>query len=240
MIEVFGEKGKEIKQSFIPQLPLEIAVVRITQKVFCQKPDAFVFAAKDVVPAVQIKTAAATGSSIKFDATKTEIEIKPERVGIEKVAESVENQPVAITDNNKIITITEIIENWQAIIQKLIASNFSLASLLKISQPLKIDKQFLEIAVTSVFYKGRLEANNNRVIIETAITEIIGSPIVIKGVVADNVAPIEVNFEFNDPADDVTASDATIPEANNLINEVKNAVATSPKLDVADEVLSMF
>lgn len=239
MIETFSDKGKEIKQSFIPQLPLEIAIIRVTKQVSCQKPDTFVFAVKDPIP-----TAGKISGSVKaspkvevINQTSAPVDQKIEAsLATSPVVNSAENnKKIEATPNNS-VTLEQIISYWPSAVQKLMDSNFSLASLLKISQPIKLDQQFLEIAVSSAFYKGRLEANNNRAIIEAALSEVVGTQIVIKGTVLAQVSPIEMDIQFNDGK----AVESPTVESPDLINEVKNAMAVAPKLDVTEEVLSMF
>lgn len=243
LIEVFGEKGKEIKQSFIPQLPLEVAVIRVTQRIFCQKPDAFSFASKIAVTTAAPVKPAETAVKTENIQSREVLAVKPE-----VVSENPANQPAVANKektaensaaNYSSLPLPEIITKWQTVIQKLITSNFSLASVLRMSQPLKFENNVLEVAVTSLFYKGRLEANNNRPIIEQAFADELNTKVIVKGVVSSSVVPIEMNLEFNEETPNEPTTDSHV--TNNIVTEVKKAiVAATPKMDVADEVMSMF
>ncbi|MFA6526225.1 MAG: DNA polymerase III subunit gamma/tau [Candidatus Buchananbacteria bacterium] len=238
MIEVISTKGKEIRQSSIPQLPLEIAVIRITQKVSCQKPDTISFVAPSAVakPRVLPPIASAVAQDI---VKKPEV---PQEIATveEKKSESSNNASLDVVTETaaNIVSSDEIIEynletvvaKWPNIVQRLLIPNFTLSSLLKMSQPIKVDNGYIQIAVTSEFYRGRLESTNNRTVIEAVIEAEIGQKILIKGVVSANVQPIEMTLDYTDP-------DAVEPPT---IVETAAAAISSIKLDPAEEVMNMF
>lgn len=241
IINVFLDKPKEIKQSSIPQFPLEIAVIRVIEKVACSRPDSIAFntsnpsgarPAKPQPEIVAIESSAkpldnavlkaeATGSQDGVASGKQADLAEPKQNDFERKAEETVN-----AGSGCVINLESVVANWQAIIQSLMEANFSMASLLRISQPIRCEGSTLEIAVTSKFYKDRLEANSHRQIIEEVIEKTIGAKVLIKGVVSDSVSPINVTIEFKE-------------EEAQQEQEV-TAPAAPIKLDVAEEVLSML
>ncbi len=231
MIEVISVKAKEIKQSSIPQLPLEIAVIRITKKISCQKPDIISFVAP--VAMAKAPVLSITPAVKKFQAAEpvmAEVKIEPKNIPNEAAQD---NKPAAVFStavNSTDYKIEDIIAKWPKIIQKLIGTNFTLASLLKISQPLKIENGYLIIAVSSDFYRGRMESNNNRPVIEAAIEGEIGCKVIIKGIASSNVQPLEMVIDYGEHIAEESETTATpaISQINNL------------KLNQAEEVMNMF
>jgi len=222
MIEEFSGKGKEIRQSAIPQLPLEIAVVKITQKVSCSKPDAISFVA-----------AAAPSKPQNIAASVPPADIKPSTA--EKAAEAPQDDsPIATAAETGLLpsdasqseyALEDVIAKWPNIIQKMVKTNFTLSSMLKMSQPIKVDKGYLQIAVTTEFFRGRLESANNRPIIEAAIESEIGGKILVKGIVSANVKPLDVVIDYGDEEIKESA----------IVESVSNM-----KLDPAAEVMNML
>lgn len=268
LVEVFTEKSKEIKQAFIPQLPLEIAVIRVTERVFCQKPPIYNFdgGSSPKAPTSAVRPAASVAPAPTSAPTPIEtknIELKaavaePTKAAepvIESVAGIKAAEPVQTTEaapaaptavempaNNGNVTFEDILAKWQAVIQKLINTNFSLASLLKMGQPLRFERDVLEIAVTSAFFKGRMEANNNRPIIEEAFESELGVKVVVKGVVSAHVVPIPVTLEFKEePEEGMAEAPVNSGGMADLAAGMQNAMAAAaPKLDVTEEVMAMF
>lgn len=224
MIEVISTKGKEIRQSSIPQLPLEIAVIRITQKVSCQKPDAISF----VAPSAVIKPKALPPIAVVAQEIVKKPEVTQEIVAVEE--KKAETPNIISSDDAIEYNLETVVAKWPNIVQRLLIPNFTLSSLLKMSQPIKVDNGYIQIAVTSEFYRGRLESANNRTIIEAVIEAEIGQKILIKGVVSANVQPIEMTLNYND-------AEAVEPPT---MAETAAAAMSSIKLDPAEEVMNMF
>ncbi|MFA5020572.1 MAG: DNA polymerase III subunit gamma/tau [Patescibacteria group bacterium] len=228
MIEIISVKAKEIRQSAIPQLPLEIAVIMITQKVSGQRPAPISFIAP--VAAKSATEPAAVGKNQAAAAAKPAVEEKKSQpVAPAEASNNAAAEAVAAAASE--VNLDEVIGKWPQIVQKLVSTNFTLGSLLKISQPLKIDGAYLQIAVSSDFYRGRLESSNNRPIIEAAIEGELGGKVLIKGVVYADIRPIEMSIDYGEEADAEAGSADSAP--------VVPAFAPI-KLDPAEEVLGMF
>lgn len=242
MLEVISTKSKEIRQSAIAQLPLEIAIVRITQKVSCQKPDTISFVTASVAgkipvkPAVQAPELAKTapkedmailpGSEAKnFISKNSQVPIE-QKPNINDQEPPLNNEPQTPAQPSN-FTLGDVITKWPNVVQKLLLPNFTLSSLLKMSQPIKVDNGYIHIAVSSEFFRGRLESANNRTVIEGAIESEIGQKILIKGVVTADVQPVEMVLDYADPEAEAMP-DSSIP------------AITMVKLDPVEEAMNMF
>lgn len=228
MIETISGKGREIRQSSIPQLPLEIAVIRITQKISRPKPDPALFAppAGSKPPLKQAVNPPEAGQAPVMEKTVKKTEEKnilPETPVLE-ISAALAPEPAAYA-------LDDVIAKWPQIVQQLVKTNFTLGSLLKISQPLKVDDHFLQIAVSSDFFRGRMESSNNRPVIEAAIEAEIGQKILIKAVVSSNVQPLDIVVDYGEesPAEPAGSESSPAAAAFNPIN-----------LNPAEEVMNLF
>ncbi|MFA6593932.1 MAG: DNA polymerase III subunit gamma/tau [Candidatus Buchananbacteria bacterium] len=245
MVEIFSDKAKEIKQAPIMQFPLEIAVIRLVERVSCAKPDKIIFAAASApavaaaptVPAAGKPAAVAPSVAIKKDTStahdKTETATVPASrrpAASQPTIAAAASQPTL--DQN--VSLADIAANWGQLINRLIKTNFSLGSLLRISQPLSCDKGVLQVAVTSLFYKNRLETQDNQKVVEDTLLEVAGINIRVKGVVSQTVVPLEVAIDYGE--------DLAVPSNDFSPPPVPPAPETVPpiRLDPTEDVLGML
>lgn len=238
IIEIFSDKSKEIKRSAIYQLPLEVAVIMLTQKI--AKPAVF---APPIVSAPAARPAAAAPVTPKAESQpsaqqpileeiknleapvsetiEAAIETAGMPINVEMPAESeiIAETPSAGSSLESIIAI------WPKVIQKLMKTNFTLGQLLRMGQPLSFANGRLAIAISTPFYQGRLEASNNRPIIEQALADELGAKVIVSGVVSANVEPIKVEIDYGDADEAESAPVSPFAAAN---------------LNPAEEVMNMF
>ncbi len=156
-IEVFMEASNKLSDSAIPQLPLELAIVKITGTGGSNK--------KDVVEK-------------KTHKPKIEITVKETIIEeIEEIEEAEEGEEEVIMSE---IEIDVIKEKWEDVIKGTVSYNHSINALLKSCQPLKIDGRYLILEVYYAFHKDRIEAQKNREVIEGVIKEVIGTELLLK------------------------------------------------------------
>jgi len=216
----------------------------VVEKIACTRPDSIVFnqtasrpaatASKPPVSQNQLAPTIENKSEITIEAVKKN-DILVSAV-VEPVATALgDSNRLIAADSNTCLDFNVVLEKWGEVIQKLVVDNFSLASLLKLGQPLKCDGNAIEIAVTNKFFKDRMESNQHRPTIEAIFTEIIGSPVRIKAIVSATVAPIEVPLNFGEEVHlSEEVSSASIAE------KPLPPIAPAPRLDATEEVLSMF
>jgi DNA polymerase III subunit gamma/tau len=237
MIEVFSEKLKEIKQASIPQFPLEIAVIRIINKVECSQPDSF------VVSRVKVEEIKAKPIEVSRPVETKPVEMKVDQVEIETTSlpEKVEliETPVekeTVREFNEGFELTEVITKWPDVLKKLAENNFSLYSLLRMSQPLSVKDCCLEVGVANAFFKDRMEASNNRPIIEEAFAGELQSKFIIKARVIEKVTPIEVEIEFKEENGEKDEEKST--EKVSVITQASQTIKSG--LNPVEEVMNMF
>ncbi len=255
MIEIFSDKSKEIKRSAIYQLPLEIAVIMLTQKI-ARKPESTAFsaagnqnnqifkrapdAAKASMPASPISEPSNSPvqqpilSGIKPAQIQAGAETKAERSAAlesgssdtddagksEGSAATVEVETAAETAGG--LDLDAVIAVWPIVVQKLMKSNFTLGQLLRMGQPLSFSNNRLAIAVTTAFFQGRLEASNNRPVIEQVFAEELGAKVIISGVVSASIEPIKVDIDYGD-ADEAESAPVS-PFAAASLSPVEDAL----------------
>lgn len=219
LIEEFLNKPKEIKQSSIPQFPLEIAIVRLVEKVVCSKPDN-IFLNQNINSLEKLNVNNFSALNQKnFSSTEEN----------QSIVQSKINKNFKDKDEDIPLVIDDIINQWEVIIKKIVEKNFSLASILKLSQPLNFSKGILEVAVSNKFYKDRIESDNCQGIIENVFQEILGYKILIKGIVSKSVQPLAVNIEFQEE-NQTNLKEQSSSAASKIIN----------KFDVVEEIMNLF
>ena len=210
VIELFIEKSQELKNATIVQFPLEMAVIQFDQNVVCENKD---FRSSSngggMVTRENANCAEPVAPKAVFDKVKEKVQsVAPvieveqaEEIKVEEIAEESKPEIAEVTVTSEVveevetlekgekvyIDLTKIKQNWESISEKLFETNFTLASLLRISQPLSIKDNILEIAVKSLFYKERLESANNRKVVEDVISGIVSAQVGIRGVVQEDL-----------------------------------------------------
>ncbi|MEI6288494.1 MAG: DNA polymerase III subunit gamma/tau [bacterium] len=240
LVELFLAKKQALKNAFIQQFPLEMAVVEAIE-------DLSVAEKKDN----NLPTIGASGSSIVLNTksvqqnneslkSKVEEKITPVDQLKEKKLEIISDQPIVELVKEKIlevdlplveskvvagdIDLKKVEENWLLIIEKLLVRNYTLSSLLRISRPLGVHGNMIEIGVKSNFYCDRLRDSSSKIAVEETISEIIGTEVNIKTVCKPDVEPLivqEITHKKAEPAPQMP----TVPIA--------------PK-DIVQDVMGMF
>ena len=227
-IELFTQAASDLKSAFIYQLPLELASIKFTKSI-C----AYESTDKDisVLKSDSIKKTETVKEPVPVVQKKTLIEEKivEKKLEDEEIAETSEKVEI---DSKSVTDIKKIKENWEKVSEVLFEKNFTLASLLKISKPIKCKENVLEVAVKSTFYKERLEASVNKKLIEDAITQIVLASVSIKGIVCEDLV-IE-------GAKDCGVRPVFGSEAKNYAPKEDVAIPSFKSPDVVSEVLSMF
>jgi len=259
MTELFLAKSRELRNAFIVQFPLELAIVQLVEETVCQKQDEFSGNTTEDVKAKirsNLQGLAAplpekkspeitTPTEVKTEAV-AEMEEKPameeKRAAEEVVKETAfvdapadkpaEMEPACEVDFDKIAA------NWQVIVDKILERHFSLSSVLRLSQPLKCAGNVLDIGVANNFFKNCMETANNKQIVEEAIQEVSGFLVRVRGVVSEKLA-IASPYTDTGPAmaagGKITVETKT-PEAAPVVP----SITALPKGDAVAEVMSMF
>jgi len=169
VIEIFQKAESEIKWSSIQSLPLELATVEA-----CLLKEG-----SDV---------AQTAVSASQVAISTPVEEKPEPKPIASESE-VSNTPSATGS----FSLSEIMEKWPKVLEKIKEYNHSLIASLKLAQPVAVEEGRLVLTFGYKFHKEAVDARKNLVVIEMALEEVFGQRVLLKTVMQQDwkgVAPV--------------------------------------------------
>ncbi len=161
ILKLLMDAQNDIKGTFITQLPIEIAVVKI-----CQERGEGT--REDTRPELNPASSTiykAKNSVIKEDETSKE----NEAAEMEDEAKTVKNLNV----NNSVINIEIINNSWKAIVSEVGSVNNSVSALLKMARLVGVDGRSILLEVPFDFHKERLETAKNRTIIEEILSSIL-------------------------------------------------------------------
>ncbi|OGC46308.1 DNA polymerase III, subunit gamma and tau [candidate division WWE3 bacterium RBG_19FT_COMBO_34_6] len=148
VMEIFIEAQSCIKSSYITQLPLELAVMKIYNK-------GYFFKEND-------SDLNNNGNFEKQTSRKEEFIEKKEKVKLD------ENPK----DNTPVLELSIIISKWNAVIKEVSSQNHGISALLKSSSVKNIEGKIINLEVPFDFYKERLESTKNRDIVEKVFLDI--------------------------------------------------------------------
>lgn len=215
-MEVFLDSGNQVDDSLIPQLPLELAVVKICEDVDDSQGNSIqndgtppdntnrkpikssdknnadennLDSSKPNTP----KNVQENMSEIIVSPTKTSISIDEYGADFDVDDESEgatsETVEVVIDFNASTVDISVVQSNWPEIVKEIIGLNASIHTLLKSAAPLAIRGNVLDLEVLYKFHKERLESPKTRTILENLIEEKIGDKLNINCVVNADKRP---------------------------------------------------
>ncbi len=181
LLNKFIKTKNEIKNNFIIQLPIEIAIVELcnTQEIN-----------KTITP---IQTQAKT--------------ILPEKSVQAQTQTQVQTQPIATPHqqinpaqiNNKVInlSIDQIKLKWNEILIKIKKYNHSLSFILRACEPKEINNNTLTVVFKYKFHKERIEEQNIRSVIEKVLLEVYKQKIFITGAIDEKLDLVNNNIVQN-------------------------------------------
>lgn len=177
IIENLIDARQKIRSSFIPQLPLEIAIVKSTQNSTTQNLETKTYSPKSETKKPQAET---QSLKIKTDEI-TKIEIHNDK-----------NEPGDASDNKKTgdLSIGNVKDNWSKFLVAVKPHNHSLIAYLSNCQPVKIEDGKIIIATRYNLYKEKLNEKTSRSTIEDVFGKILNSRIFVKFVTEEEAGVI--------------------------------------------------
>ena len=161
------EEHKNIKTSFIPQLPVEMALAKIGggEELLSMGDGSGVAEAPR-----QPKTDPGVSKKMSKDDKEGEEEEEEAPVATEKADKEKKNS----TDDKEasLITLENLEEKWKEFIKRSRELNHSLTALLKSGTPVRVEGKFVILEVFYPFHKERLESPQNRKLVEKLMSEI--------------------------------------------------------------------
>lgn len=185
-IELFSEATATIKDSPVPILPLELAVIEA-----CEFGDSV---NSDSQIETTIETIPTKSETVKIVERETEVIIndKPTR----------EEQKPSKGSSRGTTKIEEIQKNWAAILQKVRTQNNSLGVFLRNAKPTEIDDGLLVLEVYFQFHKDLVEEPKNSGLIASVVEETLGKPVRIIGKVGSRPEkPAKTKIELAEEVD---------------------------------------
>ncbi len=183
MIEVFMQAFEQQKLSTIPQLPLELALVRLTMGGGMSAPATAPLAAPRPTPM----------SPSQHPATRPAPQQRPlpNTPAAESVTSSSAAQPsaavalVSLSD----LTIDAVREQWGALLQSMKQRNHALHLTFKVARLVSFENSVLTIGFQYQFYQDRIEDSRHRVAIDEAFQTVFGAPLRLAVVIGSEYAP---------------------------------------------------
>ena len=201
MVNVFSEIQNKIRSSFIPQLPLEMAIVKlgnyktiIEQQTIIQK--------KEVV-------------TEKNDKNQPKV-ILEESVELESEPE--ESNELVEQSENPSVDIQDVKEKWKDIIKETKPFNHSISLFLLNCEPVKIEGNYLSVATKYKFYKDKLSETQNKLTIEKVLANILGSGLRVK-FLSEDEAGIKIKTPAKDSPSSITSAKSVPRETSSLLND---------------------
>jgi DNA polymerase III subunit gamma/tau len=191
-LELFIEAQSKIKNSFIPQLPIELVIVKVCHSGWSEQNIPTVIPRSPDTNQTKPKISPKTTPVIPVASTSEEVTVLVAEDPVPNLhVESTLHETEEETYDLVSVEIGHIETGWQQVMQKVETLNRSIVTLLKVGKPVAIDGRFLILEVNYLFHKERLEAAHNRVVVEQVLKEIFSADLKIKCVVsADRPKPL--------------------------------------------------
>ncbi|MBI2414811.1 DNA polymerase III subunit gamma/tau [candidate division WWE3 bacterium] len=209
MIELFSKAQLEIKSSVIPQLPVEVAIVKICDKT--TEDEAF--------SEKSFGGDGGKGNGGSFGNTKRPSIFEKPSVGVRNIF------PTKMAASTTLITTFEKIDDgWNDVVKAAKTHNHGVQALLKASRPKNLDGNLLVVEVFYKFHKERLETPSNRAVVEDVLKEIFEEPIRFSCVLSDDHPKINKKYESGDLTDFNVTVPLNIPIGESLVNVFDGAL----------------
>ncbi|MFZ2975408.1 MAG: DNA polymerase III subunit gamma/tau [Candidatus Moraniibacteriota bacterium] len=184
-INFFMEAQSKISSFILPQLPLEIAVIKATHKF--------------PVESSEYEVESEENSKLKTQNSKMQIKSQ----NIEEPKKNDDNEIIDRLDNIKTeeleqenelsdgedLDMEKVRANWKKLLIDIRPFNHSLSALLCNCQPTQTKKNILTLATPYDFYRERLNDANNKLTVEQVFSKILESTIRIEIVIDKNLIP---------------------------------------------------
>jgi DNA polymerase III subunit gamma/tau len=180
ILEAFVKAHNLIKNSFITQLPIELAIVEVCEDV---QRSGGLKNQRSVAPD-DGNAGRDDKGALKNKTNTDKKEPEEQHGGKESVNEEIDIE---------VIDISIVEDKWEEILEKVIAHNNSIQALLKTATPVSSESGSLIIEVSYAFHKERLESPKNRKIVEGVFSEVLGSKPRLKFAVSKN-PPVKENL----------------------------------------------
>lgn len=173
VLENLIETQNNLRSSFIPQLPLEMAIVKSSTRQELNKSE------KNIIPANSVKGNPQLAISNPDKARMGSKEEK-NKLQITNYKSPESKKQESTTEQSGNMTIDAVKDNWNKILEATRPHNHSLIAFLANCQPAKVENNKVIIATRYNLYKDKLNEKNNRLTIEEVFDKILNSRVTVK------------------------------------------------------------
>ncbi|HMN19528.1 MAG TPA: DNA polymerase III subunit gamma/tau [Candidatus Moranbacteria bacterium] len=192
---IAAAQGKA-RSAFIPQLPLEMAIVDATSP----KAPLLQKSAPPNVPPIPLPSQSQAGTIPSNTPKQTVSPPKEAKLAsFEKEATLPEEDKILAAKSNSAkevaasteeisgepLSFSQVQKIWQDFVRNAVAQNQSLAALFPNCKLAGVEGSTINIAARFSFYKDKLNDNTNRLTLETVFANILGRPVRVKGLSAE-------------------------------------------------------
>ncbi len=225
VIRCFVEIQGKIKSSFIPQLPLEMAIIKAIagpEKVSEKAPQE---ASRSASPQryatsdAQSSLAPKTAPSSPLAAKTAPMAPAPKTPEIKEIAETPMPQNELPIKDSK-FTLNDVKQCWNQAIAEIKPLNHSLSAILQSCLPVKAEEGVISIAAKFPFHKDKLNEHANKLTMEGVFAKILGFRLLIKAISAEE-AGIKMQ-ESRDKTQDADNHVQKPSETSSLLSEALN------------------
>lgn len=203
IIQCFSEIQGKIKSAFIPQLPLEMAIIKTrketnintkkNEEISQSPPVANIPSAPKVATSGQSQVKASPAApqepkiapisevSPKSDPVAPQIETKVETIA--SVEPQLIKNEAEIADSD--FNLNDVKKHWGQFVIETKAKNHSLSAVLQGCQPVSVEAGIVTIATKFTFHKDKLNEYGNKLTLEETFGKILGLRLFIKVITAD-------------------------------------------------------
>ena len=196
-IEHFSDAKLKMKNSFIVQLPIEVAIIKI-----CSVQNDL----KQNMQATKIANA-----SVVEDKNNN---INPLSAPI--IEKSVDKN----LDNNKIISLEEINSKWGEVLAQIKKINHSLVFVIQASKPTEMLGSTLKLSTKYKFHKDRIEDVSIKSMIEGVLKNVFGKIISVEAVVDETTESNDVKIAKNEKIEEKKVEDKIGEKNSNMMNNL--------------------
>jgi len=190
-INLFMEAQSKISNFILPQLPLEIAVIKATHKFPVESSEYEVESSPADEAGSKIPLPPSGEGARRADEGETNLDSKNIIAKTKTIKEEI--QPVIaeekFVDSGEDLDMEKVRANWKKLLIDIRPFNHSLSALLCNCQPTQAKKNILVLATPYDFYRERLNDANNKLTVEEVFSKILKSTIRIEIVIDKNLIP---------------------------------------------------
>jgi len=232
-INLFMDAQSKISAFLLPQLPLEIAIIKATHVFPATQPKVYNTqqfsnnqdtgnlptgqAGKEQTnPISKVQNTKECHSGLACSARDPESNNSPSQAQSAEILNQVQNDNKSNNVNAKQVLTYDIQSNWSRILEAVKPLNHSLQALLFSCQVLSVENNVITLATPYDFYKEKLNDPANRLTVEQVFTKILGSKIILK-TVTNKEAGIETGPARNASHSDAGGQNSLLADAINIM-----------------------